>query len=713
MSIEWGSLALKLSSRAAKYGKTRKRGVDGGDPSGSESPVLFDQLNHDSEAADVSPWWWPQSTLLWEMLRNQDGGQSIATWITLGRYTNAGLPAWTTFLSQDSPPELAASIAANLRVLTAGIKVTPPTLTSSTMLADMLNKTVSVKRPLAPLVFFVKNSSVPKARDEQIIYCDWNALFAQAVNAPPGETSALCPHGNCNYDDNSPSLNGTDWFLHLASKKGDCDRAKAFIQWLARLQKPAQWDIMLTVPAWNPEHLPGVHVGAMIVYVRQGQWISKLFAESGEDAKEQIGLFSAAFRAGSTVTLESEIQEHVQLKAEAHRQVEMLRQVEAPLRRVSEALGAMQEETQMLRAILYDPHQSLFSVAPLVGDYFVDDQQSSFGEVAFKGLHKSDNIVVDIVAAHSAVCILASTICHTFGIKPADAVNEQSLYEKVVVALTGNEQKHFFETRALLDLVFNDSKKFVALLRKFLLFDLEAYEQQARSDERIRAQIHKEAFSGLVGNEGEYIKALFECFKNIVFTPFKFDGASPITPLCLILHNFNYFNPIFGDVTVKDVLKNGGMTVEALDYRRINDIMLFPRGSLPTPRYADILELVTGLLSFAKNEKAADISAVELTPESSLRIEFDKDVFYVPGHVDWSDTFDLVEKAAKFGVRKQQGNFRKPLVDFAAATYVRGEKIPALERLPQKAGFEVKRKEWVFQLEFLTPKACSIKVQKT
>jgi|GEM_PF-4447353 len=327
---------------------------------------------------------------------------------------------------------------------------------------------------------------------------------------------------------------------------------------------------------------------------------------------------------------------------ELKKQAQMLRLLEEPLSSLTKALEQTQQDTQMLRSILYDPHKSLFSVAPLVSDYFEEDRWCSYGKVRWKGIHKPSSLGT-VEERHAAASVVAAIICRLFGAVPKGDEEEQDIYGKVVAMLESYDPA-FEDLRKVLDIVlYGDSNKdlFFSELRSCLLS------------------------SAAIGNPSCVKKAL-KNLKLYVFTPFKYNGDAPIGPMALVLYDYGYRGEVYSSTDVENLLR----------YPIKGKKALFEQNSLPVPRYSDILSLVSGILAYAKNDKKEEPKAVKLLPpgnENTPRIllSFRKEIFDMS---EIKETLQLMKTVAEnHSLRSPQGNFRKPLLDFASMIYDSGK----------------------------------------
>ena len=128
--------------------------------------------------------------------------------------------------------------------------------------------------------------------------------------------------------------------------------------------------------------------------VRLTQWLGHNFY-----SKAQAQLFEANNRA-------------VELK----KQAEMLRVLQRPLIRVSEALSAMQSDTQELRAILFEPDEALFASHAEIAPFFIEGEFHGFKQAGISALpihHTPDDYLKG--DSMNLQYIFAGVLCAIFG----------------------------------------------------------------------------------------------------------------------------------------------------------------------------------------------------------------------------------------------------------------------------------------------------------
>ena len=98
---------------------------------------------------------------------------------------------------------------------------------------------------------------------------------------------------------------------------------------------------------------------------------------------------------------------------ELKKQAQMLELMQRPLRRISEALSTMQSDTQELRALMFEPEESLFASFSQIAPFFVEGQPLSI-DLANQGridIHHSPDDYTDT----ELPIVLACVLCAVFG----------------------------------------------------------------------------------------------------------------------------------------------------------------------------------------------------------------------------------------------------------------------------------------------------------
>lgn len=384
------------------------------------------------------------------------------------------------------------------------------------------------------------------------------------------------------------------------------------------------------------------HIGDELLGVFMTLLIDERFIEKLKVVSENIYLSSGTIKYILLQNLAREKSyDQQQDRKELEKQAQMLRLLEKPLNSLTDALNKTQEDTQSLRSILYDPHRGIFSVAPLVCDYFEEGRDCRFGDVWWKALHKPDEYNKeedDKPFAASATC--AAIICHIFGQRELGKEKPSDLFWKMF-SLLETEDSAFGELKGALEMILWECDK---EKKQFLI-----------------SQMRTNLLSLDKNKKANYVVEALKRLKRTVFTPFKDQTKkTPLLPLALIVWDNKYKGSLINGIVNTDVVKSitemGGLDV-------------FEASSLPVPRYSMVLSLISGVLEYAKHEKKAviNIASVIQNEGKGIEIIFDstQEVFE---KADMHKTYALMTSVKKDKLFTSQGNFRKPFLDFAVTT---------------------------------------------
>lgn len=302
---------------------------------------------------------------------------------------------------------------------------------------------------------------------------------------------------------------------------------------------------------------------------------------------------------------------------------QMLNLLQEPLESLTNMLNRTQEDAQTLRAILYDPHRSIFAAAPRVMKYFEENRDITFGYVKWKTCHKAESGDHETLAN-----TIAAIVCEIFGKAELMPANIHQLYS-IANGLLNSDEKAFEELRKLFEKIVE--------------------------------------FKKIPDNNLEVLKIAFQKLKAILFTSYK-DGTGdfPLLPLLVVFYDFNEESKITFK-SLKDV-----KVTEALVNRGIMDSNILAGFNLPVPRYSSLLAFVSGVLAYVKSEPSTCEKSLRvpvsktlsaIIDDSSIKITFDSKVFDL---AKLKDTFvplqDIIEKNMR---PLYVGNFQKPFFDFA------------------------------------------------
>ena len=575
---QWSVLALELAQRAAEFGRER--------PSEPTENVIFIHFQDLENASEQRPWWWPNIPLIKALLENKEN--SFATFISLSNYSHDDKLVWVNFVADDYPKN-------NLERVRLALKYYDKNQDNILIMTKLLENLGTGKVPQKKIIFINfcdSDSDKIEAIHDQLLIANWPKKLLTTQQEDPTSISELIEALDGNeFNLTKDFIDNTMWYQDLTEdqRQNIHGMLKRYTAWL---QYPYirfnLWKTMLTVPVlFDPKHLPGTHCGAIHIYIRDGQWLSEM---SQDEIIGEISSFAAAFWAGSTVIFRDDLKEFHRSIREVEKQSHMLQLLIEPLNSLTEAIAQTQQDTQTLRSILYDPHKVLFSVAPMVEKYFSRDEGCEYGRVKWKGQHTIDSMGNDAETKRCAAAMLAAIICRIYGRQPEGTESELDLYRAVEELLMYRESAFSELREALESLVPNgDLDDVVDELKSQLAPQLKFSQEYVNKDK---------------------IKELLKRLKEIIFTPFKYEGKAPLLPLAMVV--FDYFDEEINlsiskrkdSVSMQDVVN----TWYALD--------LFSEVNMLVPRYNIILSFVSGVLAYMKEIKET-VKSVLVSPSTS------------------------------------------------------------------------------------------------
>jgi len=364
--------------------------------------------------------------------------------------------------------------------------------------------------------------------------------------------------------------------------------------------------------------------------------------------------------------LKEDMEKHIKEKAKRDAELaltkkhgEMLDLLTEPLENLTDALNRTQEDTQRLRAILYNPTKGLFAVAPLVRNYFTEGHPLRLGSADWEVSHEPD-----VYENPFAACaVLLAVVCTLFGKSEtfSQAENGNELYERTMEIL--NQSDHAFKKLAkTVKLILwyhkgmngNGEDKEKILLK--YMNNVLVNNIQARPDENAQD-----------GDSFSCIKDSLNRFKKVMFIPFKEgEPVHPLLPLALIFYEGSGVRPT---ITVQNPYSND-------TYNKLEEILIRGDGKirpfqgigacLPVPRYAMLLSFLGGIIDYAvrpPNRATFSQASIEIVPKKKciVKMTFSIDVFK-----DMESTFSEMARAVGTTGLRFTGNFLKPFVDFAS-----------------------------------------------
>jgi hypothetical protein len=326
------------------------------------------------------------------------------------------------------------------------------------------------------------------------------------------------------------------------------------------------------------------------------------------------------------------------------KQMNMLRLLEAPLTKLTEALDATQEQSQHLRALLYAPSRAIFAAAPRIIKYFEERGIVSWGNLRWESVHDPTRENLNHSQQSGVKLTLAAFICEIFGRMKPFPKDGDALVSRAVDLLSANKDLSYDELKNVCLKIIgvnNNSKK---RMRSNITSYFTTHEKSA-------AALHR--------------------FKQILYRPYKDGdyGGFTLEPLFVALF-CSWRKVTVSLVTyVENIIyeQNEYQTLEAALEDKTDCYPFFV--SLPVPRYSQWLALLLGIIEYVRAEKTdKDLTLkckIEYTKNklTSVTLDFDNEVFdkekMKPFHQEvykWFGKSDISYSA--------HGNFKKPFIDF-------------------------------------------------
>ena len=362
--------------------------------------------------------------------------------------------------------------------------------------------------------------------------------------------------------------------------------------------------------------------------------------------------------------VEKDIKERAKQNAELalmKKHGEMLNLLTKPLESLTDALNRTQEDTQRLRAILYNPTKGLFAAAPLVMDYFTEGHPLRLDPFFWEVSHEPD-VYKNPFAACS---VLAAVVCAIFG--KAEAFGQ---------ARDGNAL--WCRTLELLNQSDSAFEQLTKTVKLFLWYHKGTNGNGEDKEKILREYIEKVLVDNIKvkpveetqdGANFRCIKGSLNRFKKVIFTPFKEDKVHPLLPLALIFYEGSGQSPkiTFTATTSMDM---------TYTYEKLGDILIRSEtikpfkgigAGLPAPRYAMLLSFLSGIIDYAvrppSNAKftTAKIEVVD-KQKCVIQMDFSNNELFK----EMKSTFSAMARAVGTKGLRLNGNFLKPFVDFAS-----------------------------------------------
>jgi hypothetical protein len=343
---------------------------------------------------------------------------------------------------------------------------------------------------------------------------------------------------------------------------------------------------------------------------------------------------------------------------------EMLDLLTEPLESLTEALNRTQEDTQRLRAILYNPTKGLFAAAPLVRDYFTQGHDLRLGLVRWNVEHEPG----DYDNPFAACAVLAAIVCTVFGKSETFnlARDGNALWCRTLELLNQSDPAFERLTETIKLLLWHHEtsngeekkKSLVEYMEKVLVGDI--------IDQPIKDTKDYNCFG--------FIKESLERFKEVIFTPFKeSESKHPLLPLLLIFYDNDVTKSL--DIIINDNSEGDN----TLPYNRFKETLIKRHeylapfteigDGLPVPRYSMLLSFLSGVIDYAAREVKGTILqsvSIEVTngEKSCILMKFSSKVFK-----DMKNTFEEMKIAIGDRAGKLKGDFMKPFVDFCSLCF--------------------------------------------
>ncbi|MGZ3744718.1 MAG: methyltransferase domain-containing protein [Pseudobdellovibrionaceae bacterium] len=320
----------------------------------------------------------------------------------------------------------------------------------------------------------------------------------------------------------------------------------------------------------------------------------------------------------------------------------MMSLLQEPLDNLTMMLNETQQDTQKLRAILYDPHHAIFAAAPSVMRFFEQSGTVKFGTINMKSVHSGTDPKFEI--DDNGIKLVAAIVCKIFGAKEDE------------ITTANGEDYLFTEAKRLLN---GDST--TGELAK-LCRDL------------IGGNVFKNK------NISEYVTP-FNRLKDVLFTPYK-DGDKNKPMWALLMTIYGHQESV--KITVNSFMHD---KLDAWhDSNFDGECARFLSGlDLPVPRYSSLLSLISGVIAYAGHGKLKEVKIVSVpNTKFNITLEFEAEIF----NAEMPTTFDEMEKIIRDKKRPifvGNGNFQKPFYDFSEMCI--GQCIPANESSSLKLAY--------------------------
>lgn len=286
-----------------------------------------------------------------------------------------------------------------------------------------------------------------------------------------------------------------------------------------------------------------------------------------------------------TATLEKQKEQQRQLEREA----QMLRLLEEPLNQITAGLERTAESAQRLRAVLYDPQQSIFSAASQIWPYFEEGRKINIaGEQQVEVAHKLEDYKNKEDGLKRLSLILLAILSEIFGKDPQKATSKKELldiYDNYIehqdISFVGLQKI----CRDIIETPKSNGKNYTSY-QVFQHLQNQVYDSDCQNQKEIV----------------EHLVAVLGRFKRLLHEPYKFHPNSfsimPLAFIVLVQSGQGRENPpklkVKGHRTIEKTYSDLSDFLKSDDSEEYS---VFCKSYLPFPRAATLWTLVQHLVS--------------------------------------------------------------------------------------------------------------------
>lgn len=319
-------------------------------------------------------------------------------------------------------------------------------------------------------------------------------------------------------------------------------------------------------------------------------------------------------------------------KAQLAKSEQMLNLLAEPLESLTGALQKVQENTQTLRSILYDPHRAIFASASGVQKYFIDKNIVMIGNVKWEILHDTPDYMRDKL--YKLTSTVSAIIMEILG-SSYDAERPSDLFAHAKKLVFDSPSPDPYEN-----------------LRK-MCKQIIGISEDAANKIYLQLFINESgaAFNNSDADHKLLLKAL-TAFKHTLHYPYKpSEEIKNILPLLVIFFGCDATSVSVDTRIVEDV--NSFLSDLTWSTKKIT----IKPDYFPVPCYSMVLDFISGFLAATK----LNITKKEITTaENNIKLTFINDAFD-------SDSAGKLKIAIENAINVQDrilgGNFHKPFLD--------------------------------------------------